>query len=66
MKRQKDQEDRIVGVTENLLYTAKDIGTEADYQLKLLDNVDGNVDNVEVKIDSTTNRITVLIYKSND
>ena len=57
MKRQKETEEQIVGVTENLVNHAKKIGEELDMQNELLDKVIGKVDNAQVKIDRTNNRV---------
>ena len=57
MKRQKETEEQIVGVTENLVIHEKRIGEELDMQNELLDKVVGNVDNAQVKIDRTNNRV---------
>lgn len=66
MKRQKETEEQILGVTENLVNTAKGIGDEVDLHNQLLDGVEANVDHTQVKLDKTTYKVQLLIYKSND
>ena len=66
MRRQKETEEQILGVTENLVNTAKGIGDEVDLHNQLLDGVEANVDHTQVKLDKTTYKVQLLIYKSND
>jgi hypothetical protein len=44
MKRQKETEEAIVGVTENLKNVALGIGDEADLHNAMLDGVEANID----------------------
>jgi hypothetical protein len=66
LNRQKDKEERVLGITENIKGHAYGIGDEIDHHNMLLDKLDEDLDDTGGKLDKTTRKVRLLIHKTND
>jgi len=66
IERQDEVIEGLIGTSENLVYVAKEIGDEADLHIKLLDDVEQNVEHQNQRINNTTYKMRLLIEKSSD